>query len=91
MEDLSDEYESIANQITVGITITTVATILTAAMGSRVADKKSDHHFSVVLSDMKSHSSLVEGEFEILAFLGLVLALILSFFDLWLFLSVFLT
>jgi hypothetical protein len=91
MEDLADEYESIANRITIGVTITTVATILAAAMGSRMAERKSDHHFSVVLSDMKGDPSLVEGEFDFLAFLGLILAFVLSLFGLWLPLSIFLT
>ena len=91
MEKLADYYESVANRITIGVTITTVATILAAAMGSRMAEKKSDHHFSVVLSDMKGDTSLIEGEFDYLAFLGLILALILSLFGLYLPLSIFLT
>ena len=91
MEKLADYYESVANRITIGVTITTVATILAAAMGSRMAEKKSDHHFSVVLSDMKGDTSLIEGELDYLAFLGLILALILSLFGLYLPLSIFLT
>ncbi|UCG01137.1 MAG: hypothetical protein JSW11_16155 [Candidatus Heimdallarchaeota archaeon] len=91
MEDFADEYESIANRITIGVTITTVATILAAAMGSRMAEKKSDHHFSVMLADMKEDSSLLEGEFDILAFLGLILAFILSLFGLALPLSILLS
>lgn len=82
MEDLADEHESVANRITMGVTITTVATILAAAMGSRLAERKSDHHFSVVLADMKEDPSLLEGEFDVLAFLGLILAFILSLFGL---------
>ncbi|MFX1285952.1 MAG: hypothetical protein ACFFB5_20080 [Promethearchaeota archaeon] len=91
MEDLADQYESIANRITIGVTITTVATILAAAMGSRLAERKADHHFSVVLSDLKSDPSLVEGEFDLLALLGLILAFILSLFGLSLPLSILLT
>ena len=64
---------------------------LAAGMSSRMAEKKSDHHFSVVLSDMKGDPSLLEGEFDFLAFLGLILAFILSLFGLWLPLSIFLT
>lgn len=87
-EDLADQYESIANRITIGVTITTIATILAAAMGSRLAERKSDHHFSVLLADLKSDPSLIEGEFDLLALLGLFLALILSFFGLMLPLSI---
>jgi hypothetical protein len=90
-EELADQYESSANRITIGVTITTVATILAAAMGSRMAEKKSDHHFSVVLSDMKADPSLIEGEFDFLAFLGLALAFILSLFGLWLPISILFT
>lgn len=82
MEDLADQYESIVSGITNGVTITTVATILAAAMGSRLAEKKSDHHFSVALADMKSDPSIIESEFDVLALLGLILAFILSLYGL---------
>ncbi len=91
LEDLADENESVANWIIIGVIITTVATILAAAMGSRMAERKSDYHFSVVLADMKTDPSMVEEEFDFLAFLGLVLAFILSLFGLCLPLSILLT
>ena len=58
-ENLADQYESIANRITMGVTITTVATILAAAMGSRLQDRKNDRNFSVMLADMKADPSLI--------------------------------
>lgn len=74
-----------------GVTITTVATILAAAMGSRLQDRKNDRNFSVMLADMKADPSLIEGEFDLLALLGLILAFILSMFGLSLPLSILLS
>ncbi|MFW9915124.1 MAG: hypothetical protein ACFFGZ_05890 [Candidatus Thorarchaeota archaeon] len=77
-QELADRYDNYVNRITIGVAITTVATILVAAMASRISDKEMDHDLSVIRADVLKNKALVISERDMLAYLVLVVAVIIS-------------
>jgi hypothetical protein len=81
MEDareIADRYDNYVNRITIGVAITTVATILVATMASRISDKEMDHDLSVIRADVLRNKALIVSDRDSLAYLVLALAVIIS-------------
>ncbi len=77
-QEQADKYEGYANRITIGVAITTVAVVLVAAMANRLADKKNDHDFSQIRADILKNRALIVTERDMLAYLVLFLAILIS-------------
>ncbi|MFX1512201.1 MAG: hypothetical protein ACFFCQ_06415 [Promethearchaeota archaeon] len=77
-EDDADRFETLVEQITIGVGITTLATVLASAMASRIDDKKSDREFSIIQSELKHDPFLITSGRDIFAYIGLILAVLIS-------------
>lgn len=82
LKNLADNLESSGNVITMGVSITTVATILATAMANRLGNKQSDHNYSVLRADFKNNSKYVVSEHDYLAYMGLLIAVSIAVFGL---------
>lgn len=76
--DKANTYQSIADQITIGVSVTTIATVLSTAMASRLESKKSDHEISVLRADIIKDPSVIKTEKDKLAIIGLTSALVIA-------------
>jgi hypothetical protein len=77
-EDLADRYEGYVNRITMGVAVTTVATVLVATMTARLADKKNEHDFSQIRADVLKNRALLVSERDMIAYVVLLLAALIS-------------
>ncbi len=76
--DKANTYQSIADQITIGVSVTTIATVLSTAMASRLESKKSDHDISVLRADIIKDPSIIKPSKDKLAIIGLTSALVIA-------------
>ncbi|MFW9993698.1 MAG: hypothetical protein ACFFD4_16750 [Candidatus Odinarchaeota archaeon] len=74
----SIKLQDIANQITMAVSVTTIATVLATAMASRVDNKETEHSFSVIHDGMNIPAAKRKGSRDKLAYLGLLLAVFIS-------------
>lgn len=77
-QELANRYENYVNRITIGVAITTVATILVATMANRISNKEMDHDLSVIRADVLKNKALVVSGQDTLAYLVLAVAVIIS-------------
>jgi hypothetical protein len=77
-QDLADRYEGYVNRITIGVAVTTVATVLVATMTARIADKKNEHDFSQIRADVLKNRALLVSEKDMIAYVVLLLAALIS-------------
>ena len=74
----AERYETLASKITIGVSITTIATILATAMGNRISYKESNQILLELRADINNDPSLVRRKRDFSSFLGLFLALIIA-------------
>lgn len=74
----ADSYETLANKITIGVSITTIATILATAMGNRISDNESNRILSEIRADINNDPSYSRGKRDFSSYLGLILSLIIA-------------
>ena len=80
--DEANRYQKVADQITIGVAVTTIASVLSAAMRSRLDDKESAHNLSRIRADINKDPNLIVPAKDKLASLGLWLALVIAAFGL---------
>jgi len=70
--------EQLANRITVGVSITTVASILAAAMSNRLENRQRDEHLSKIRADILEDETLIVSGRDLLSVLVLILSAIIA-------------
>lgn len=77
---LAEEYESKSFQLAIGVSITTISTILASSMASRLDDRKIDYGLVSIRSNLGENSEDIKHEpSDFFALLGLILALVIAF------------
>jgi len=78
LKEDSNQLKSITQKISTGVAIIAITTVLSAAMMSRLEDKKIEHNFSIVRKDILKDKNVVVSKTDRIAIPVLVIAAIIS-------------